>query len=499
MCLQVCPTGAIFNRMRMHYAVKGKAKEMQAIESACPRCGLLCPTIAQIRDNNLVRIDGVLGGDRPDRGQLCRKGRFEPLKTAGQRLLAPMVKGKDGSWTRTTWDDALERVAGRMGAIRSGKGAEALFGLVSGHCSNEEFLLFRDFMGRSFDGSYVDTLAGDQLHTIVQAWKELEKSFLGLREASWKRIPEADLVVFVGANPDERQPLVSALARRSAIEKGVSVGVVGPTDVHRPWTSLYVPAEEKELPLVIKALLAEVVSTIHATDPLTRWKKITDEVEKVKVPELLRKLRLSPEEREAFKRLARAFADAKAPILIAGDGVTGLKDPGALRGLMYLALLKGLLSNDTLRLVILKPNGNSAGALRLGIAADGSRDVTARWRAGLLLLDGEQAMDGKVMDRLSRVEFLAVISPYFPEALAAKAHVLIPKPLWTEQPGSYASLDGSEVGDAKGILSPPAGVRRSWETLMALAGRSGFRPDFESWEALRGKVMAEMKVDDQAR
>ncbi|KAF0121741.1 MAG: anaerobic dehydrogenase, partial [bacterium] len=44
-CMQVCPTGAIYNRYRTHYAVKGYPKDWETIDSFCPQCGLLCPTL----------------------------------------------------------------------------------------------------------------------------------------------------------------------------------------------------------------------------------------------------------------------------------------------------------------------------------------------------------------------------------------------------------------------------------------------------------------------
>jgi formate dehydrogenase major subunit len=98
-CVQVCPTGAMVNRYRGHYAVKGHSKDWQQVESVCSRCGLLCPTITYVKDNNLLKIEGKLTGanGRPDRGQLCYKGRFEALKNKRKRLESPMVRDGKGA------------------------------------------------------------------------------------------------------------------------------------------------------------------------------------------------------------------------------------------------------------------------------------------------------------------------------------------------------------------------------------------------------------------
>ncbi|MBU2549484.1 MAG: (2Fe-2S)-binding protein, partial [Proteobacteria bacterium] len=59
LCVQLCPTGAIFNRHRTHYAVKGKAKDWQTVESVCPECGLLCPATYVLKGNNLIKVEGL--------------------------------------------------------------------------------------------------------------------------------------------------------------------------------------------------------------------------------------------------------------------------------------------------------------------------------------------------------------------------------------------------------------------------------------------------------
>ena len=81
-CMQVCPTGAMVNRYRGHYAVKGHSKDWQQLDTVCSQCGLLCPTIHFVKDNTLIKIEGKLtrANGRPDLGQLCYKGRFESLK-----------------------------------------------------------------------------------------------------------------------------------------------------------------------------------------------------------------------------------------------------------------------------------------------------------------------------------------------------------------------------------------------------------------------------------
>jgi NADH dehydrogenase/NADH:ubiquinone oxidoreductase subunit G len=165
-----------------------------------------------------------------------------------------------------------------------------------------------------------------------------------------------------------------------------------------------------------------------------------------------------------------------------------MSDPDDSKGMISavnLASRKGLSSEGTIRLIVLKPFGNSAGAWRLGLAADRDGPTDRKWRGALMLI-GEELEPGKeILSALTGTEFLAVISPYFPAALSEKAHILFPKPLRMEEGGTYASLEGRETAFKKRVLSPPKGVKDSWRTLSALADRTGILSGFSRWSDLK--------------
>jgi formate dehydrogenase major subunit len=488
-CMQVCPTGAIFSRYRTHHAVKGKGKDIKKIDSRCPQCGLLCPAQYFVKGNNLIKIDGLISMERPDRGQLCRRGRFEPLKNKGKRLLKPMIRGKDGKWAYTTWERALDLIAEKMKRGKKEGSGDAIFGFVSEQCSNEEILLFKDLMNKGWNAPSVEALSGSHLKTIHEAFAEIRKDFLALKEASWKEIPDADYILFAGADPDTSQPLIASLARRAVVERGAKIGVVGPRDAMRPWTAHYFSPKKGTEISFFKALLAEAVSYIPKPAQPVHMEEISRELGKVNVEDLLKKTGLEEEERKAFKAMVNSFCDAKAPMIVAGDWVTGLGDCKCLKYLMHLALLKDLLPESTLRLVILKQNGNSSCAMKLGLWTDRKKIAEKRWERGLILLTGEEDISKtRLPELLSECKFLAVITPYFHEAISDKAHILIPRPLWLEEEGTYTSLDGRKIEKTVRVLDPPPGVKSTWETLVTLAQRTDFHPDFDTWEALSAKV-----------
>ncbi|MFH1625096.1 MAG: molybdopterin-dependent oxidoreductase, partial [Pseudomonadota bacterium] len=223
-------------------------------------------------------------------------------------------------------------------------------------------------------------------------------------------------------------------------------------------------------------------------------KKSSGKGGKASVPDILNRVGLDEEARKTFYEMVRVFTSSNNPLIIAGEGLTGFADQSGLVDLMNLAFLKGTLPEETSRLIILKRDGNSTGAWRLLLSSRKGMNGKGKWRAGIMLLGGEEALSQNLLDRLNGLDFLAVISPYFPDALADKAHVVVPKPLWIEESGTYTSLDGLGFGCKEKVLNPPEGVKESWQAMVDLASRTKFRPGFRTWDEIRKKVEEEMKL-----
>ena len=434
---------------------------------------MLCPTVSFVKDNQLIKIEGKILSEngRPDRGQLCWRGRFEVLKSSGKRLLCPMVRNEDGTWREERWEAALDLVAGKLNTIRNNNGGEAVFGLASSAAANEELIFFRDLMIRGWSAGHMDTLDGAHFRAVHGTRKDSKGCF---REASWKMIPEADLVILFGASPYQSQPVISSLLRKGILENGMKVAVFGRTDRIPQYTPYYFPVGNRDLPLLIQALRSKVMNKDDARA-------------------ILEKAGLENDAVKAFHEVAEALANSVNPIFIAGQTHTGLGNPSALDDVVSLAHLIGFLPDNTLRLIILKPFGNSAGAWKLGISSTKGPPYPGKWKAGLILLSEADVSDASVFEGLNPVDFLAVISPCFPESLADKVHVLIPNPLWMEEEGTFTSLDGREAAHKKRVLRPPEGVRDSWQTFWNLAQRIGFHPDYKSREELSERAEQEIR------
>jgi formate dehydrogenase major subunit len=486
-CLQLCPTGALFNRYRSHRSVKGHPQtERTTTEAFCHRCGLMCDTRIVVEENQLLKIDGCIapGKSGPDRGQLCVKGRFEPLKSPGRRLVAPMIRGGGGKWTETSWKAAMDMIESRIGG-----GKEGTFGLVSSRCANEQLMIFRDLMVKGWGVDYLDTLDGRSLRTIHSAWEELGKIFLGLKEPSWHRLQDADHILVVGVPSFETQPLIGGSTRRAVLEKGIGVTVMGSNNPLESLGAAVVPMPAGTESLIVSAFLSQVLKS-QAVERSSSWAQILSKQAEVDVEKCLRQAGLDASARAAFTAAAEAYGRSKSPMVIAGPAITDVPRAFALYELMLVSLVKGILPENALRLVILKANGNSAAALKLRVAAGVAE---GRHRRGLMLLEDEDLSGSPIMERLMGLDFLAVITPYFPEALKAGAHVLIPRPANLEEEGSYTSLDGKKILTLPAMLKRPKEVTESWQTLLALMQRTETHPSYARWKDISASAIGEMQ------
>lgn len=153
-CIGVCPTGALTGKL---WAGKGKDKDLKKINTTCAYCGTGCTLQLQVKNNEIARVSSP--GGSINEGLLCVKGRFGyEFVHSHERLKHPLIK-KDGHFVEASWDEALDLIAKRMRDIRDQHGADAIGGLSSARCTNEENYLFQKFFRAGVGTNNVDHCA----------------------------------------------------------------------------------------------------------------------------------------------------------------------------------------------------------------------------------------------------------------------------------------------------------------------------------------------------
>lgn len=169
-CVQVCPTAALLPVSRKG---KGREWELDRIKSICGYCGVGCEVEYRVKDGAILYAQGTPDG--PVNGEfLCTKGRYGwDFAKHADRLTQPLIRRDvayklgltSEPWELPTdspvgarnsqasdnfipvdWDTALDVVARELASTVQTHGGDAVMGLSSARCTNEENYLFQKFM-----------------------------------------------------------------------------------------------------------------------------------------------------------------------------------------------------------------------------------------------------------------------------------------------------------------------------------------------------------------
>jgi formate dehydrogenase major subunit len=246
-CVQACPTGALAPKTRVGSQVIDKK-----VDSVCPFCGVGCLLTYNVKDNQIVSVDGRDGPANHSR--LCVKGRFGfDYAHHPQRLTQPLIRkpgiAKDpaaapepGNWQsvfrEASWDEALALAAGKLKLLRDDHGAKSLAGFGSAKGSNEEAYLFQKLVRTGFGSNNVDHCTRLCHASSVAAL--LEGVGSGAVSNQVNDIEHSGLILVIGSNPTSNHP-VAATWMKNAAKKGVRIVLADPrvTDIGKhAWRTL---------------------------------------------------------------------------------------------------------------------------------------------------------------------------------------------------------------------------------------------------------------------
>lgn len=154
-CVDTCPTGALVKKC-LPFPVH--PEDLHEVRTVCNYCGCGCSLTLKVTGRTLVEVVSK-AQEGPNFGNTCVKGRFgHGFVNHPDRLTAPLIR--QGSYfVETSWDDALDLVAKRFRDIKTRSGPNALAGLTSAKCTNEENYLMQKFMRAAVGTNNVDHCA----------------------------------------------------------------------------------------------------------------------------------------------------------------------------------------------------------------------------------------------------------------------------------------------------------------------------------------------------
>ncbi|MGQ9681799.1 MAG: 2Fe-2S iron-sulfur cluster-binding protein [Anaerolineae bacterium] len=231
-CLQVCPTGALIDRASA-YRGRDSECELQHNRMVCAGCAVGCGVDVVSRANHLVRIGSIWEAE-PNFGQLCVKGRFEPLDEVRPRVTKPLVR-RDGVLQETDWATAIEAAAAGL------RGATTMAALATPRATNESLRALRQAFDKAgIWGAGVPTLGYGRAGELGD-------------------ILSADAIIVAGADPAESHPVVAYFIRR-ALDKGARLLLIdGGGEYLAPYALVNVADAQAEQAVQVAASAASPV------------------------------------------------------------------------------------------------------------------------------------------------------------------------------------------------------------------------------------------------
>ena len=334
-CVQACPTGALMPKTQIGSQIVDKK-----VDSVCPFCGVGCLLTYNVKNNQIVSVDGRDGPANHSR--LCVKGRFGfDYAHSPQRLTVPLIRKagvpKDpqtlnalnrhsADWSavfrEATWEEALALTAGALTGLRDTHGKKSLAGFGSAKGSNEEAYLFQKLVRTGFGSNNVDHCTRLCHASSVAAL--LEGVGSGAVSNQVNDVAHSDLIFVIGSNPTANHP-VAATWMKNAAKTGAKIVLADPrvTDIGRhAWRTLQFKPDTDVA--MLNALIHTVIDEGLTDEAFIRDRANNFEALKENVkgysPEAMAPICGIPAPR--LREVARAFATAKAAMILWGMGVS---------------------------------------------------------------------------------------------------------------------------------------------------------------------------------
>jgi NADH-quinone oxidoreductase subunit G len=477
--IDLCPVGALNSKP---FRYRGRGWEMTQYPMISPHDGFGTQLFGHVLRGRLMRVvprecEEINETWIADRDRFSYEGIYSE-----DRLLAPQVRGSDGSWHEASWEQALERAAALLqGAAASPEGV----GLLAHPSSTLEELYLLARLGEGLGSAHID-------HRLRrrdfrdQAADALAPG-LGLPIAA---VDELDALLVIGSNLRHELPILAHRVRKAGL-RGAKISFINPVPFSYFFPIaryLVAPGAEdvRALAAVLRAALGDQAAPAGLA-PLLEGVSADDGhraiAEALKAGTRrsiwLGALSLRSAHYSELRALARALAAATGATL--GELAEGGNAAGA-----YLA---GVL-----------PHRAAAGAAR-GMSGADARSMLERALGGYLLLNCEPWADAAkpgALDTLAQSRAIVAVTPFASAEMKRVAQVLLPAGSFAETSGTYISLEGR--WQSQGGVARLLGVARpGWKILRVLGNLlnlSGFT--YDSSDQVRDELKARVGAADAA-
>src|SRR5947208_2992035 len=377
-CLAVCPVGAITNKYSKYVY---KPWQLKKTTSKCAYCADGCQMSIETSGKDVQRVTSPLSwknkwGDRAEtaegHGGLCVRGRFGfQYIDSKERLGMPLVRTEEGFAPRS-WFEVMDTVVGRLKAIKAQHGPNAIAGLVTARCTNEELYLFQKLMRAAIGTNQVDSSARYGHLNFTRALQHA--TGIGRMMNGYEEITKANVLLLIGTDITETNPVASLRVKEAIRVYGAQVVVATSRQTNiAKLASHPLPiaagSEREFIQALVKAVIEE---------------DLVDEAATAAAPEAFAALKaavagLSWEAltartgtaREVVVEAVRLYAEAPKAVILCAEGVTRQGEGYAsILSLVDLAWVTGKLTRPGCGVNALPEEANEQGAVDMGVAPE---------------------------------------------------------------------------------------------------------------------------------
>lgn len=541
-CIEVCPVGALINKLFKYTA---RAWEVTPAETICQFCGGGCHYQVHIKDGKVLRVRG----QTEDNPLLCVRGRFGfGVLTAPERVTKPLIK-KGGQFVEATWDEALDFAANGLMQVMAKGGASAIYGVGSPRATNETNYLFQKFFRVVLGTNQIDNpgrynyLRAVEGLAEVFGWPEIEgldpevirgakpfHSCLKLTsEAKGKgfpfvlgdaeKLPQADVVLVIGADVTPEMPPYGWKLLEARQREDFRLIVANPRktkfDRYADIRLRYQPGTERA---VLLGLMEAVLESKPGHTPYLAAEGFEEFKERLLKTSLSQVKEISGVSLTDLREAGRLLAEAQAPAIIFGhdllaqaegkDNVVAVADlflligqpdkPGSgiypiaeknnTRGICEVGVLPNLLpgyqplATESFKEVWGKALNQTPGfTLDEALAKLEANAATAPQAFYLMGGDLIRQLPNsqRVLGILQKAKFIIYQGAFMTEA-AKLADVFLPVTIHAEVSGTYTNTDGRLRQLAAAL--PANGPRPGWQIIAALSKRLDYPLEYTSEE-----------------
>ncbi|WP_278651865.1 formate dehydrogenase subunit alpha [Pandoraea pnomenusa] len=514
-CVSACPTATLQEK-----TVIEMGQPEHAVVTTCAYCGVGCAFKAEMKGGEVVRMTPYKDG-RANEGHACVKGRFAwGYATHKERITKPMIRSKiTDPWREVSWDEALDYAASEFRRIQAKYGRDAIGGITSSRCTNEETYLVQKLVRAAFGNNNVDTCARVCHSPTGYGLKQTLGESAGTQ--TFKSIEHADVILVMGANPSDGHPVFASRLKRR-VREGAKLIVIDPRRIDivdgphvkaayhlplRPGTNVAMVNALAHV-IVTEGLLDEAFIAERCEDrAFAQWRDFVALPENS--PEAVSVVTGVPADR--IRGAARLYATGGNAAIYYGLGVTEhAQGSTTVMGIANLAMATGNVGREGVGVNPLRGQNNVQGSCDMGSfphELPGYRHVSdtlvreefeAAWGVALqaepglripnmfdaaihgsfkgLYCQGEDIVQSDpntqhVAAAMEAMECI-VVQDIFLNETAKYAHVLLPGTTFLEKDGTFTNAE-RRISRVRRVMAPLPGMA-DWEVTIALAKRLGY-------------------------